>query len=134
LVAARAADHLGDLGCRAGDDAPAAGIERLDVRRADRVDQLALERHRGPRGTRRVSPILPGFKMPSGSSACLAASKIAIASRCSAAMNGALSSPTPWWWLIVPPTCVVASSPSRQIASYSRSAAVASGAVPTNVK
>ena len=72
--------------------------------------------------------------MPSGSKLVLAASKICIASPCSPAMYGAFRSPTPWWWLIVPPTRVVASSPSRQIESYTRSAAAASSAVPANVK
>src|SRR5581483_11414379 len=103
-----------------------AGLERLDRRHelgAHRVDQRALERHRQPRAPR---PILPGLRMLSGSSAVFAASNSAIASRCSPAMYGALSRPTPWWWLIVPPTRVVASSPSRQIASYTRSAAAAS--------
>src|SRR5438445_2742 len=125
-----AADHLGDLCGRARDDAkPERAGKLLDVLGADRGAQLVEQRHRAPR-----KPILPGFITPSGSRLCLAASKIAIASRCSAAMNGALSRPTPWWWLIVAPTRVAASRPSRQIASYRRSAPARSPACPANVK
>src|SRR6185436_14075618 len=104
-----------------GPHAPLAGaaarVDRLDVLGADGGDQLGLEGGRDHGRPRARSPILPGLKMPSGSRLALAASKIAIASRCSPAMYGALSRPTPWWWLIVPPTRVAASSPSRQIAS-----------------
>src|SRR5206468_4292617 len=88
--ATRAADHFGDLGGRAGNAAQAPVVEQLDVLRADGGFELGTQRHLDR------SPIFPGLNTCSGSSAVFAASKIAIASRCSPAMNGALSNPTPW--------------------------------------
>src|SRR5687767_7785707 len=96
---ARAADDLCDLGGRAGRDAKRGQIEigeRLDVLCTDRGFELLRQRICNRAHERLRRPILPGLKMPSGSSACFAASKIAIASRCSPAMYGALRRPTPW--------------------------------------
>jgi len=61
----------------------------------------------------------PGLRMPSGSTAALAARSAAAngSGRCRS-YQGLWSRPTAWWWVIVPPAASTASDAARLIASH----------------